>query len=171
MTNDLFTVFDEAVELASSVQENFLELGRRMLYLNNHNRNMFKGVCFKTGLDRRKAIYLASIALQVEELAIPDKQLLVLGWTKVEAIGKHLTKTGWKDVLALAKVYSVRELKVIVKGSMPVPGTRCVLLYLMPSQYELFAEVVVKHGGKAKGAGLTGKELALSSFIEKTKAK
>jgi hypothetical protein len=170
MTRDLFEVFDEAVQLASSVEDNFLQLARRLRKLQDHNSNLFKGVCSQTGLGRRKAFYLAKIARQIEDLAIPDPQLAAIGWTKVEAIGKHLTKVNWQNLLALAHEHSVHDLKIVMKGGRPIPGTRCVLLYLKPSHYALFANAIVKHGGRIKGVGLAGKERALLALIEKAAA-
>ena len=63
--NELYKAYDDALELASKFEENFVELGRRLRLLQDNNQNLFKGVCAKTGLDLRKAYYLASMARQI----------------------------------------------------------------------------------------------------------
>ncbi len=73
--NELYKAYDDALELASKFEENFVELGRRLRLLQDNNQNLFKGVCAKTGLDLRKAYYLASMARQIDKLSIPDQQL------------------------------------------------------------------------------------------------
>ncbi len=166
----LFDAYEDALELASKFEENFVELGRLMRYLQDHNHNLFKGVCAKTVLDPRKAYYLARMARQIERLGIPDQQLIDLGWTKVAAIGLHFTKANWRELIKLAQRHTVRDLKIIVQGGTPVPGTRCVLLYLKPQQYELFAKAILQHGGEAKGPGLKNTERALMTLIQKTTA-
>jgi hypothetical protein len=72
--DNLFDKYEDALELASKFEENFVELGRLLRFLQDHNPNLFKGVCKETGLSPRKAYYLASLARQIEKLAIPDKR-------------------------------------------------------------------------------------------------
>jgi hypothetical protein len=164
---DLFDKYDKALELAAKFEQNFVELGRLLHYLQDHNPNLFKGVFTETALSRRKAYYLARLARQIEKLTIPDQLLIDVGWTKVAVIGLHLTKSNWKDLIKLAKQRTVRELKIIVEGGTPVPGTRCVLLYLKPRQYAIFAKAIVHNGGKENGVGLANKERALMNLIAK----
>src|SRR5271155_3212970 len=165
--DDIFDAYEDALELAFEFEENFVELGRKLRYLQDNNHNLFKGVCFKTVLAPRKAYYLARMARQIEKLGIPDQQLIDLGWTKVAAIGLHLTKANWRELLNLARRHTVRDLKIVAEGGRPVPGTRCVLLYLKPGQYEAFAKAILQHGGKAKGPGLKNTERALMNLIAK----
>jgi hypothetical protein len=54
------------------------------------------------------------------------------------------------------------------QGGRPVPGTRRVLLYFKPREYEAFAGAIVKHGGAASGPCLTNKEQALLNLIQKS---
>jgi len=165
--DDIFEAYEEAIDLASKYEENFLELGRKLRFLQDNNHNLFKGVCKETGLDPRKAYYLARMSRQIEKLGIPDQQLIDVGWTKVTVIGLHLGKANWKGLLKLAHEHSVRDMKILMQGGTPVPGTRCVLLYFKPLQYEVFAKAVLQHGGNLSGQGLTNTERALLNLIKK----
>lgn len=169
--NELYKAYDDAIELASKFEENFVELGRRLRLLQDNNQNLFKGVCAKTGLDLRKDYYLVSMARQIDKLPIPDEQLIAIGWTKASAIGMYLTKANWKELIKLAEQHTVRDLKIIMSGGKPIPNARCVLLYFKPRQYDLFAKAVLQHGGQASGSGLTNTVPALMKIIEKAMAK
>ena len=162
-----FDVYEDALELASKYEENFVELGRKLRYLLDHTPNLFKGVCKETTLSPRKAYYLARLAKQIEKLGIPDQALIDVGWTKVAAIGLDFTKANWRELLKHAKEHNVRDLKIIAQGGKPVPGTRCVLLYLKPAQYEKFAKAILANGGKANGPGLANTERALMAIVAK----
>jgi hypothetical protein len=61
--------------------------------------------------------------------------------------------------------HNARELKLIMNGSRPTPGTRCVRLYLKPTQYDRYARATVAHGGKMVAGSLKDRERALMNII------
>lgn len=61
----------------------------------------------------------------------------------------------------MAELSTVRELKLFLKQQFPIPGTRSVLLYLEPDQYDVFEKVLLAHGAIKVGRGLIDKEQAL----------
>jgi hypothetical protein len=166
-TDEIDKAYEDALQLAFKMEDNFLALARKLRFLQDHNPNLFKEVCFKSGTDSRKAYYLTRISRQIEKLRIPDQQLIDVGWTKVEVIGPHLTKENWKQLVMLARENTVRNLKIVMEGGKPVPGTRCVLLYFKPRQYEVFAKAILQHGGHPNGQGLANTQRALLNLIKK----
>lgn len=101
--DEIDKAYEDALQLAFKMEDNFLALARKLRFLQHHNPNLFKEVCFKSGMESRKAHYLTRISRQIEKLRVPDQQLIDVGWTKVEVIGPHLTKENWKQLVKLAR--------------------------------------------------------------------
>ena len=171
LTDNILEVYEDALELASKYEVNFVALGRCLLFLLEHSPNLFKGVCVEGDIGPRKAYYLASLARRVHKLGIPEARLIDIGWSKAEVISNKLTKSNWKAWFALAEQHSVHDLKIIMRGEKPTPGTRCVLLYFKPDQYERFSAAVVANGGASTGVGLSDMETAVMAILEKVEGK
>ncbi len=109
---------------------------------------------------------MAEIARWFEGLPINDAQLTGIGWTAAYIIGPHVTPRNSQELLALPQQHNAHELKLIMKnGSRPTPGTRCVRLYLKPTQYDRYARATVAHGGKMVAGSLKDRERALMNII------
>ena len=165
MTASLKDTFDEAASLTATFEDNFVKLGRLLRKLQVEDKAMFKQLIEETGIDRRKAYYFSAIARQFEGIPVSDAQLGAIGWTKVEILGPHVTRSNWRKLLALAQKHSARDLRIVMEGGRPVEGTRCVLLYFKPRQYERFAKAVTAFGGKVVGETLKNRERALMNII------
>jgi hypothetical protein len=161
----LTDLFNEAVALSAKFKDNFVKLGRLLRKLQVEDHNLFKQFIEESGLGRRKAYYFAEIARRFEGLLINDAQFTAIGWTRAHIIGPHVTPRNLQELLALAEQHNARELKLIMEGGRPTPGTRCVLLYLKPTQYDRYARATVAHGGKMVGGSLKDCERALMNII------
>lgn len=165
MTTSLKDTFDEAVNLTVTFEDNFVKLGRLLRKLQVEDKELFHQLIEETGISRRKAYYFAAIARQFEGIAISDAELGGIGWTRAEILGPHVTRSNWRAMLKLAQEHSARNLRIAVNGGTPVEGTRCVLLYFKPHQYERFAKAVAAFGGKVVGETLKNRERALMNII------
>lgn len=68
--------------------------------------------------------------------------------------------------LKVAEAAPVRDLKALSKGMLPDKNPHCVLMYLNEYQFKLFANALVQFGAKRGLRGLSGKEEALTAFLE-----
>jgi hypothetical protein len=164
MTLSKQETFDRAVRLAARFDDDFIELGRLLKRLHERDHELFKQVCEKTRLDRRKAYYLVQIARQVEGLPIPRERLARIGWTRMQLVADQLTRENWPQMLELAEQHTAHGLKAVLAGKRP--NERCVVLYLRPKDYQRFANAVMKHGARPNGSGLLNKEQALMALID-----
>ena len=165
---NLTDTYSEAVALSAKPEDNFVKLGRLLRKLKVEDNDQFKQLIKESGLGRRKAYYLAEIARRFEGLPITDAQLTAIGWTRAHIIGPDVTPRSWQELLTLAEQHTARELKLVMKGDRPTPGTRCVLLYLKPTQYDRYARATVAHGGKLVAGSLKIRERALMNLIAAT---
>lgn len=115
----------------------------------------------KFGFGRRTTYYLLKVYERFETLGIDPNQLSKIGWTKLAILADYIDQANRKDLLRLAEKYTARELQGVLQGIEPVQGTRCVVFYLAPKDYETLESILVKHGAIKSGHGLVGKEPAL----------
>ena len=134
--------------LSAEPEDNFVKLGRLLLKLQVEGKDLFKQLIKESGLERRKAYYLAAIARQFDLVPIKDAQLGAIGWTRAQIISRYVTPRNWRELLELAQKHSAHDLKIAVSGDKPVRGTRSVTLFLKPSQYDRYVQATVSHGGK-----------------------
>jgi len=165
MTRQPYEAFEKAVRLSSKFDENFVELGHLLKHLKDTEPALFKQVCEETSLGDRKAMYLVKIARRTEHLPIPKGQMAKVGWTRMEIVANQLTPSTWKHWMATAETHTARDLRIILKGKRPVPGTRTIVLHLAPQDYASFEKVLLMNGAKANGLGMLNKERALMSVI------
>jgi hypothetical protein len=161
----LTDTYNEAVALSAKFEDNFVKLGRLLRKLQVEDKGLFKQLIEESGLGRRKAYCLAEIARRFVGLPISDAQLTGIGWTFAHIIGPHVTPRNWQELLALPEQHNAREVKLIMNGGRPTPGTRCVRLYLKPTQYDRYARATVAHGGKMVAGSLKDRERALMNII------
>lgn len=118
----------------------------------------------ETGLGRRRAYYLLQVWDRFAQAGYSKAELAEVGWTKLAIVAKYLPPGMEAAGYDLAQRNTAQQLPVILQGgSQSLPRPHSVLLRLTPSQYKLFAAVVLKHGATPakKGKGLANKERAL----------
>lgn len=141
--------------------DGFLLAARRLREIQDKKPEAFAAVAQYLGVRLRKAYYLAQIDRTFDSLGVNGKRLAAIGWSKVRLLCDHVTPDNVEDLLGLAELSTVRELKLFLKQQFPIPGTRSVLLYLEPDQYDVFEKVLLAHGAIKVGRGLIDKEQAL----------
>ena len=155
---------------SQALEENFLDLGKSLRQLLDRDPDMFKKVVDATDLGTRKAYYLVNISNWFDPLAVSKKRLLAIGWTKLEKIGKHVTKQNVDELLTLAETSNVKQLEAHMRGETPPTNAACVLMYFDQKNYKLLEDVLVQHGGgKRSGRGIENKEEALVRVLRKFK--
>lgn len=152
----------DKVEFAADwAGDGFLLAARRLREIQDTKPEMFLAVAKYLGVRPRKAYDLARIDRTFDTLGVDGNRLAVIGWSKVRLLCDHITPDNAEDLLGLAELSTVRELKLYLKQEFPVPGTRTVLLYFEPAQYDVFEKALLAHGAIKVGRGLIDKEEAL----------
>lgn len=165
--DDLYT---RALELSSTVEENFLDLGRYLRQLADRDPDKLEKVIAKSDLGSRKMYYLVDISRAFDGLTVPKARLKKIGWTKLSVIAKKVTQGNVEELLEIAETSTVKALEKRMKGEDAGDTQHCVLMYFSPKDYETFEEALVKHGGMRSGRGIVDKEKALMRMVEATLA-
>lgn len=162
------TSFEKAMELASSFDENFLELGRQLRDMLETSPDEFQKFIDKSKIGKRKAYYLVAIDKAFRKLAVSKARLQRIGWTKLMVLAKHnVDEKNAQKFIALAEAYNTRDLEKLLNDEKPTPNAHCVLLYFDDADYAALEKALVKHGAGRSSRGLTNKEEALIKIIKK----
>ena len=165
-------LYSRAKELSKDFDDSFLDLGKALSQLKKQSRDMFRKLYQSTNLGRRKAYYLVEVYEAFRGIPVSRAKLKEVGWSKLQLIGKHVTKDNAQELLDLAKEMSLKQLDGYLRGEKLDDNARCVLMYLSPKQYEVLEEVLLAHGGTKSGRGIVDKEDALITALKKlTKGK
>jgi hypothetical protein len=113
-------LYEKALELFARVPDNFFDLGRVLRQLQDRDPDLFQKFVAKTGIGRRKAYYLVEISRTFDPLQVSRARLHDLGWTKVQLLGKHVTKDNVEELLKLAENTSANELERVLSGKKPL---------------------------------------------------
>lgn len=166
MSAETLSDYDKAKELASHLEENFIELGKLLDRLNTYEPDEFRKLLHATGLGSRKAYYLIEIERTFRKIPVGKKRLLKLGWSKLMILAKHINKTNYADMLRLAEENTARELQLILRGEPPESKQHCLLFYLNTGDFERLAEAMSMFGGKRVHRSIVDKEEALMRMVD-----
>ena len=158
-------LYDAAFALAMAPDDRFLDFARALRRLRDYSNDLFHKLVRELGISQRKAYYLVDVAARTDGLAIPDKRLVAIGWTRLAIVAPHLTRDNAEELIGLAEANTARDLETLMRGEDPGGNERCVQLYLGARQYALYRDAILAHGGKAVGRGLVGQERALMRII------
>lgn len=150
---------------ANWIGDGFLLAARRLREVQDETPHLFPAVAKFLNIGLRRAYYLARIDRTFRELEVDDSRLAAIGWTKLKLLAEYIDGKNCEFLLDMAEKSTVRELSLIVRHEVPLPGTRCITLYLTPDQYEVFAEAVIAHGAVKVGGGLANKEEGLINAL------
>lgn len=162
-------IYLEALELAKSFDDNFVELASKLRTLHEGDSEKYRDFVKASGIDSRKAYYLIALDKAFSPLKISKKKLSSIGWTKLMIIQPHVTKDNVAALLKAASENTAAKLKRIVKGEDVVGNTHAVLMYFSPEQYSRLVDVLVENGAERSGRGLVDKEKAIMHLIESVK--
>ncbi len=165
MKNVSKTVKGIAEAIATNTETHFLELAKELRWLQEVQPHVFVKVAKMAGLSRRKAYALARISRQIEGLGIKEERLRAIGWTKLQIIGRYLTKENAEYLLGLSEQDTVYELEARLRGETPVEDARVMMLYLSPADYERLKVELIAFGAIPSGGGLLRKEAALMALV------
>ena len=154
----------KAVELSARPDDTFLDLARALAAIYAQDKALLGRFIEQSGIGRRKAYYLLDLGKRLADLSIPDRRLQKIGWTKLQVVGKQLTRRNAEKLLGWAEECNAPQLAARIRGETP-SKTRCVLLYFNPAQYRQFERAILTSGGKRSGRGLVGKEAAIMKMV------
>jgi hypothetical protein len=160
--------YTKAEMTAGPLGDNFIRIARHFRIIQEHTPERFAEVAKLVGISRRRAYYYAKVARVFD--GVDENRLCFIGWTKLKVIADHINNSNKDQLLDLAEDCTVRELEILMRNGMPIDGTRAVLLYLEPHDYELFEKAVLSFGGKKVGRGLIDKEEALIKALSSIKS-
>ena len=153
-----------AVELSARPDDTFPGLARSLAAIYAQDKALLGRFIEQSGMGRRKAYYLLDLGKRLTDLGLPDKRLQKIGWTKLQVVGKQLTRRNAEKLLGWAEECNAPQLAARIRGEAP-SKTRCVLLYMSPVQYRQFEKAILKSGGKRSGRGLVGTEVAIMRIV------
>jgi hypothetical protein len=163
-------IYAKALDMSTNLEDNFLDLGRHLRQLQDREPELFQKIIDKSDLGKRKAYYLIEVSRTFDPLPISRTRLKKLGWTKLQLIGKHVTKDNVTELVELAEKTPAKMLERQLRGETPMKNAHCVLMYFTPKQYEELENALIQNGavrGSGKGRGLQNKEAALINTIRK----
>ena len=153
-----------AIKLSAQPDDTFPGLARSLAAIYAQDKALLGRFIEQSGMGRRKAYYLLDLGKRLADLGLPDKRLKEVGWTKLQVVGKHLTRRNAETLLGWAEECNAPQLAARIRGEAP-SKTRCVLLYMSPAQYRQFERAILTSGGKRSGRGLVGKEAAIMRMV------
>lgn len=150
--------------------DGFPLLASKLREIHDNNPELFLSAAQHIGISRRMAYDLIAIDKAFQDLKVDVGRVADIGWSKARLLSKHITKKNCNALLGLAETTTVRELSLILKKQVLVPGTRTVLMYLTPEQHAVFEKALLAHGAIKVGKGLIDKEEALIRALSSAKS-
>lgn len=164
--NKALDLYNRAVELAGSVDENFIELGELLRDLQDLDIEKFRMFVQHSNMKERKAYYLVTIARTFSKIPVPKDRLRRIGWTKLNILTRYIDKKNYADLLKKAEQYTAKELEQLLRGEEPVTNARAVLCYFDPKDYDLFEKALLMFDGQKSGRGIVNKEEAIMNMVK-----
>ncbi|WP_137113830.1 hypothetical protein [Mesorhizobium sp. GR13] len=152
---------------ASFIGDNFLRVAKALRKLQDDDPEIFLKVAESLGISRRKAYALARIDRQFTELGVEENRLYVIGWSKLQIVGRYLIGENAEYLLQLAEQNTSHDLEILLRGETPVEDAKVVQLYLAAEDYKRLRATLKKYGAVVSGNGLAKTEIALMALIDK----
>ena len=161
----------KVLQLAKGGTKNFYDLARFLAPLHDLRPALLKKVEERSNLRRRTLYYLVDVGRMLRNYHIDKAQAERIGWTKLQILASYLNKNDAVSdeeltrLLETAAEKKAHELPSVLAGKSRKTRSRTVLLRLSPSEYEDFAEALVRHGAIRKGRGLLNQKKALMKLV------
>lgn len=143
------------------------ELGQLLIKARDHG--LFDELCQELGLGRRKAYYLTSIAIGVEQKLFTPADIERIGWTKAQVLLPALARmnsAGRRKAISYAAEHNVLELRNFLDDT--GQGSKSVVFKPTPKDAKLLRAKLVEFGAKLapRGPGMVEREKALMSLVQ-----
>jgi hypothetical protein len=158
-------LYNQAISLSSSVDENFLELGQTLMELQDADLEKFRMFVRNSNMKERKIYYLVTIARTFRNIPVDEKRLRRIGWTKLNILTRYIDKKNYQKLLKMAEEYTAKDLELVLQGKKPMEGSRAVLCYFDPKDYALLEKAMLMFNGQKYGKGIVNKEEAIMKMV------
>lgn len=158
-------LYHQVVGMATTVDENFIELGRTLRELQDTDPDKFRLAVTHSGLGQRKAYYLVTIDRVFSKIPVKKDRLKRIGWTKLSILARYIDKQNWPELLKHAESYTAKELEQVLRGEEPQTDRRAVLCYFSPKDYAQLEKVLLMFKGQKAGKGIVNKEEAIMGMV------
>lgn len=160
------SLYGEALALASKLDENFVDLARKLSEMLEDKPDDFQKFVVTSKLGKRKCYYLVAIDKAFRKTGVPKERLRKLGWTKANVLSKFIDKTNAKDMMVLAEQNTARNLEKLLKNQKP-KDEKVLVVYYDEADYDVMSKALQLFGAEASGRGLANKEKALLAMMRK----
>jgi hypothetical protein len=161
MNNKISKLAASTVKLAQNFEENFLILGCNLRELRAASKSEFYETIQIAGISYRKACFLIAIDQKFSANGNEKQRLTKIGWTKLSTIEPHITKDNYDNLLAIAEISTVIDLKIYLKDGHPSAPKRSVAFILDATQYSILEKALLLFGGILTPRGVANREHAL----------
>ncbi len=161
----------QAIELAGRPALNFFELARLISMLHDRDPISLRNFPKESGMGRRRLYYLLGVGRLIEAHTITKPDAEEVGWTKLQIIARHVTRTGGasaKDIrmfLNMATKTKAHSLAEVLRGEDAV-ATRAVMFHLGSDDRVELNYALVAFGAETTHRGLARKEAALVILVK-----
>ncbi len=158
--------------LAGETTKNFYDLSLAVKKDHDEDPDNFKRIWKEKVLDRRTAYYLLDVGKLIEVGNLSKADAHAIGWTKLQAVARHLMKAGPPEEeafrkfidLAIDKKMTARDLPKVLAGN-PAEKERAAVFWLSEGEQSRLEAALVANGAKRVHSGLTGKGKALMKIV------
>lgn len=136
--------------------------------IQDSDTSLFLEAADAVGIGRRRAFTYTKIFSTFSRLSVPEKELQLVGWTKLAIIANYVDKnpTRLAELLQMARTLSSRDLSLKLGGAIE-DANHTVLLSLNDDDFAKLEKYLLKFGAQRNGRGLSDKELALSKLLQR----
>ncbi len=166
-SNNNEDTFNAAVEHANDIHKHWFSLGTSLSILRAEGIDLFRRLLEESKLSRKDAERLIRLNRLLSCLSDEDQiRLKKVGWSKLKEIIGHANNLNIRDLLEFAEAHTSSEIRRNFRKIPYAPGSRTVMLYLEPEEYEYVMLILGLFGAEKLTDRLyTGKEFALLSAL------
>lgn len=152
------------VDFLKTQRETFPEVARLLRFLHEAEPEALPSICQATGISRRKAYYLIELDRHFAPLAVTPRRLAKIGWTKASVIAPHLEKMDPDELLLMAEMHTVMQLRAALKGPAKPAKSATIRFKFSVLQHQFLLKRLEAHGFTGNGSAVS-KEAALMAAL------
>lgn len=155
------------LHLLEDYERRFLELGAALRAMKASASPTFSQILKEPSLGRRRAYYFMEIDRVFGAMPAHHKRLTKLGWSKCALVARHAHGDNLEELLHLAEVSTVQELRSLFGKPGGGRGARALLLQWEPMDFQYVRRVLLENGAYETSRGMRNKEVALLRALAK----